>query len=284
MNWSDIEVFLAVYREGTLGRAARKLGMTQPTMGRRLKKLEQDIGHSLFQRTPDGFIPTSEGETILASAERMEEEANTLQRGLAGGEQQLHGTLRLSSSDWFGVYVLAPLIARFSAQYPNIVTELITESRLLDLSRREADLVFRITPFNGAGIVSRKLLDIDYGVYCARDQPWPKAGDGSGCALITMDEAFSTMPDTRWLIETLPNSHVALRSNNREVQAQLCAQGAGIAVLPKVLARSFAPLVEITMLPSPPGRTTWVGYHQDMRRSKRLRAFLDTALINGNML
>ena len=108
MEWSDLRVFLAIARTGSLGAAARSMGQTQPTMGRRLRALEQALGQTLFQRTADGFVLTDEGAAILTHAERMEAEALALQRQLAGSEDQLEGMLRLSCSEWFGTYLLAP--------------------------------------------------------------------------------------------------------------------------------------------------------------------------------
>src|SRR5215471_7177742 len=89
MEWSDLKIFLAISREGTLGAAARRLGQTQPTMGRRLRALEQAVGHTLFQRTADGFVLTDEGNAVLGHAERMEDEAFAFERRLAGNEAQL---------------------------------------------------------------------------------------------------------------------------------------------------------------------------------------------------
>ena len=146
MEWSDLRIFLAIAREGTLGAAARKLGQSQPTMGRRLRALEQAIGHTLFQRTGDGFVLTDEGSAILSHAERMEEDALALQRQLAGHGEQLEGLVRLSSSDWFGAHVLTPVLAEFAGAHPGVVVELITSAQHFSLPRREADLVFRIRP------------------------------------------------------------------------------------------------------------------------------------------
>jgi DNA-binding transcriptional LysR family regulator len=84
MEWSDLRIFLAIAREGTLGAAARKLGQGQPTMGRRLRALEQSVGQTLFQRTGEGFVLTDEGTAVLSHVERMEEEALAFQRQLAG--------------------------------------------------------------------------------------------------------------------------------------------------------------------------------------------------------
>lgn len=174
MEWSDLKLFLAIARFGTLGAAARSLGLTQPTMGRRLRALETSLGQTLFQRTTDGFVLTDEGAAVFSGAERIEEEALAVERVLAGGSRQLDGFLRLSSSDWFGAHVLSPVLAEFSQVHPKVEVELLTDSRLLSLSRREADLVFRIQPFTEAEVISRKLIHIEYGVYISRGAPPPK--------------------------------------------------------------------------------------------------------------
>lgn len=275
MEWSDLRVFLAIAREGTLGAAARKLGQTQPTMGRRLQALENAVGHKLFQRTSEGFVLTDEGAAVLNHAERIEDEALAFQRQLAGQERQLDGLLRITASDWFAGHLLTPVIAEFARAYPRVTVELLTDTRFLSLSRREADLAFRIRPFDEPDIVSRKLLHMPYGAYTAADYPPPRAGDGEGALLITMDSAFGNMPDVAWLQRVLPNARVAFRSNARAVQARMCMQGAGVAVLPLPLGDALAGLRRIDLGEDPPARETWIGYHRDMRRLARLRALLD---------
>ncbi|MBB2754779.1 UNVERIFIED_ORG: DNA-binding transcriptional LysR family regulator [Rhizobium aethiopicum] len=278
MEWSDLKIFLAIARFGTLGAAARSLGLTQPTMGRRLRALEASVGQTLFQRTTDGFVLTEEGAAVLAGTERIEEETFAMQRILAGGSRQLGGFLRLSSSDWFGAHVLSPVLTEFSQLHPKVVVELLTDSRLLSLPRREADLVFRIQPFTEAEIISRKLIHIKYGLYSQRGAPHPRAFDGAGARLVTMDEAFGDMPDVGWLQRLLPRAEIVMRSNSRDVQAALCANGAGFAVLPRPLGDSLAAIELVDLGEAPPGRDTWVGYHRDMKRLARLRALLDLVI------
>jgi DNA-binding transcriptional LysR family regulator len=279
MEWGDLRVFLAVAREGTLGAAARKLGQSQPTMGRRLRELEEALGQTLFQRSNDGFVLTDEGSTVLAHAERIEEEVTALGRELAGQDQKLDGLLRVSSSDWFGAYLLAPVLSDFAKLQPRVVVELLTDARLYSLTRREADIVFRIRPFDEAEVVSRRLMHVAYGVYASSDSDFaPTPGDGAGTPLITMDTAFGGMPDAVWLKEMLPNAHMVSRSNNRDVQARMCAQGVGIAVLPRPLGDSLAGLRLIDLGEPPPGRDTYVGYHRDLKRLARLRALLDLVI------
>jgi DNA-binding transcriptional LysR family regulator len=278
MEWSDLRIFLAVAREGTLGAAARKSGQSQPTMGRRLRALEQAVGQTLFQRTGEGFVLTDEGAAVLSHAERIEEEALAFERQLGGRDRQLDGMLRLSSSDWFGAHLLTPVLAEFARLQPRVVVELLTDARLYSLPRREADLVFRIAPFDEPEVVSRRLLHIEYGVYLKPGLPPPRAGNGIGTPLITMDTAFGGMPDAVWLRRVLPNAHVASRSNNRDIQARMCVLGAGVAVLPRPLGDALPGIERIDLGEPPPGRDTWVGYHRDLKRLARLRALLDLVI------
>lgn len=274
MEWGDLRIFLAIAREGTLGAAARKLGQSQPTMGRRLRALEQAVGQTLFQRTEAGFVLTDEGAGVLSHAERMEEEALALERHLAGQDQHFDGMLRLSSSDWFGARILAPVFAEFAKMQPHVVVELITGVGHRSLARREADIVFKNRPFDEPEAVSRRLMHIPYAVYIPSGFDRPRAGDGAGTPLITMDTAFEGMADAAWLKRMLPRAHIVSRSNNRDVQGRICALGVGAAVLPQPLGDSLPGVERIDLGEEPPGRDTWVGYHRDMRRLARLRALL----------
>jgi DNA-binding transcriptional LysR family regulator len=278
MEWSDLRIFLAIAREGTLGGAAQKLGQSQPTMGRRLKALELAVGHTLFQRTGEGFVLTDEGHAVLSHAERIEEEALAFQRQLDGQDQLLEGMLRISSSDWFGAHLLAPVFAEFVKLHPQVVVELLTSQSLYSLPRREADMVFRIRPFDEPEVISRRLMHIPYGVYLRSDIEPPKPGDGAGAPLVTMDTNFADMPDAVWLRKMLPHAHVVSRSNSREVQARMCASGAGVAVLPRPLGDTLAGVTRIDLGEAPPGRDTFVGYHRDLKRLARLRALLDLVI------
>jgi molybdate transport repressor ModE-like protein len=278
MEWSDLRIFLAISREGTLGAAARKLGLSQPTIGRRLRALEQSVGQTLFQRTDGGLVLTDEGSAVLSHAERIEEEVLGLQRQLASRDQYLDGTLRITSSDWFGIHMLTPVLAEFASMQPRVVIELLTDARLYSLPRREADLAFRIAPFREPEVTSRKLMRVEYGAYLKSGLKSPRPGDGAGTPLITMDTAFGGLPDIVWLQRVLPNAHIASRSNNRDVQARMCADGVGVAVLPRPLGDTLAGVKRIDLGEQPPGRNTYVGYHRDLKRLARLRALLDLVI------
>ncbi|GAA0330740.1 LysR family transcriptional regulator [Sphingomonas oligophenolica] len=275
LEWSDLPIFLAIAREGTLGGAARRCGQSQPTMGRRLHALEHACGTALFQRGSGGFVLTDEGLVLLRHAERMEIEALAVARELAGTEAGLDGLLRISCSDWFGRVLLAPVLAEFAGMHPRVVVETLTDPRVYSLARREADLVIRLAPFDEPEVIARRLVTVRYAVYGRPGACHAEPGDGEGCRLLVMDTAFGKMPDVGWLMKMLPRATIASRSNSREIQAQLCALGAGLAVLPRALGDGIAGIEPIDLGEDPPTRDNWLGYHRDLKRLPRLRALAD---------
>lgn len=276
MNWDDVQVFLAIARHGTLGAAGRALRQSQPTMGRRLRALEGALGHTLFQRTSEGFVLTDEGAAVLSHAEGMESQALTFSRQLDGADQQLEGGLRVSTSDWFGLHVMAPICAAFVNEHPRVTIELLTDARLFSLARREADLVARIVPFDEPDVIQRQLMHVPYALYIRRGEKLPT--ESAEIRLVTMDLGFSEMPDAVWLREAFPLARIAFRSNSRHVQAVACASGVGLAVLPCPLGDSHPGLQRVECVQAPPGRDVWLGYHRDLRRLPRLRALVDSLL------
>lgn len=107
-------------------------------------------------------------------------------------------------------------------------------------------------------------------------RPDPAFGDGSGFRLITHDTSTGQFPDVAWLAQSFPNARTILRSNNRNVQGRMARQGIGIAVLPQIVGDQLAGLRRLNLPEEPPGRDIWMGYHRDIRRLHRLRAFIDT--------
>ncbi|MFG1480049.1 LysR family transcriptional regulator [Xanthobacter sp. V4C-4] len=279
IDWDDLRVFLAIARDGSLTAAAARLRLSQPTAGRRLKRLEDACGLALFQRTPAGLVLTEDGMRVRDIAGRMEDQAQALGRFLAGTEQALEGTLKVSSSEWFLHHVLAAPLAAFTARHPGLTLELAAEARLLDLDRREADLVFRFRPFASPDIVQRRFTTVGYGLYAAPAEDLPgipaprPQPHGRGHRLITLETSLDAAADMRWLRHHLPEATVSLRSNSRALQALACRQGAGLAVLPHRLAAS-AGLTRIDDHGAPPDKDVFVGYHRDLRNLPRLRLLL----------
>lgn len=174
--------------------------------------------------------------------------------------------------------MLAPPLAAFAIEHPGLVVEILADSRLYDLQRREADLVLRFVPFSGSDIVQRRFARVRYGLYAASGYldrcGDPRASsDGEGHRLVTMNSALDRLPDVAWLRDRWPAAAPSFRSNNREAQGAACVAGAGLAILPRVIGDQL-PLVRLDG-ETPPSRDLWLGYHQDLRRLRRLRLLVD---------
>ncbi len=277
MEWSDVRIFLAVMRGGSYGEAARLLGVSHPTVGRRIKALEDEAEQALFRRTSEGLVLTDAGDSVLALAESMENSALAMERRLAGNHERLEGILRISSAEWFAGHVLAPVLTELARRHPAVVPEVIGSYRLLNLARREADVAFRLVPFTEPDIVQRRLMSISYGLYGSAESARMMEDDPASVGLILMNTAQSHFPDVAWLLDRFPSSRRVFTSTSRAVQAQMCLRGMGIAVLPRPLGDATSGLQRIDLPDQPPGRDIWVGYHHDLRHMDRLRAMLDIA-------
>ena len=121
MEWGDVRVFLAVMRKRSFGEAARSLGVSHPTVGRRIKALEDEAQQALFRRTKEGLVLTDAGDRVLKLAEAVENSALAMERRLAGNHDRLEGLLRISSAEWFANYVLAPVLSELTRRHPAIV-------------------------------------------------------------------------------------------------------------------------------------------------------------------
>jgi DNA-binding transcriptional LysR family regulator len=277
MEWGDVRVFLAVLRCGSYGEAARRLEVSHPTVGRRIKVLEEAAGQALFRRTAEGLVLTDAGDRILGVAEAMEQSALSMERRLSGNHERLEGVLRIGCAEWFASHVLAPIFIELVAQHPAVMPEVIAGYRLSDLARRDVDVAFRLVPFTEPDVVQRRLMTIRYGCYGSATTVARMNDDPASVGLVLMNEAQSHFPDVAWMRERFPEARRTFSSTSRSVQALMCLRGMGLAVLPRPLGDATAGLLLIDSNESPPSRDIWVGYHQDLKRMDRLRALIDIA-------
>lgn len=280
MDWDDLRVFLAVAKTGSLTRAAQALGLTQPTVGRRIAALEKRTGARLLERTPTGYATTVAGAAIVSSLERMEGEALAVERMISGHDAGLSGPVRVTAIEWFAARVLAPIFADFTLVHREVTIELLTDVRLFSLTRREADIALSFNRFDQADIFQRKVAEAPHALFAAPSYierfGKPSCADGMhGHTVIQMDEQHGGQVDAEWLAGLASNAHIAVRSNSREAQARACAAGAGVAVLPRCLGQKTPGLEEIVTPSPPPCRTVWLGVHRDVRQTPRVRALVE---------
>ncbi|HXP76524.1 MAG TPA: LysR family transcriptional regulator [Stellaceae bacterium] len=214
-DWDDLRVFLTLAAEGRLTAAARKLGVSHPTVARRIKALEDAIGARLFDQLPDRFVPTAAGEELLADAREMERAAESIERRSIGLGDTTHGTVRVSAGEAMTAF-LARHLPRLRRNLECVEFELAASHTLANLSRREADLLIREQVPDVASIVTRRLGRVAYAVYASRSL---KIADASRDALRTMpwagfDDEHDYMPGQSWLLGLLDGAPPQVRVNN----------------------------------------------------------------------
>jgi len=283
MDWDDLKFAFAVARHGSLSAAARVLGTTQPTVSRRLDGLERRIGVKLFERGASGLSPTPLCAALVDGLQRMEDGALAVERRIAARDTGLQGAISVTSLDWLGDGVIAPIAARFGALHPLVAVELLVEPRVFNLSRREADIAFRFGPFQQEDLVERKVAEIGYGLYAAPAylDRHGKPDFATGCAghaVVTMYEFAGRPVQSVWLQATAPAARVILRSSGLGSQLAAAEAGVAMAALPRLLGDARATLRRIdTPLPGPT-QPVRMGVHADLRDVPRIRAFIDFAV------
>ncbi|BAN26795.1 LysR family transcriptional regulator [Caballeronia insecticola] len=280
-DWNELRLVLAVYRAGGLAAASEALAIDHSTAFRRLKALEAQLGVRLFERLPGGVYQATEaGARIAAGAERMEDEFLALGRDVVGGDHRLSGRLRVTSSETLAYSRLTTHLAAFRRAHPGIVVELSIDNRVLNLSRREADIALRPVRPKEGDLWGRKLAGVAWGLYAApsylAEHGGVRGGKLDGHALIGWDEAASGIGAAEWLARSVQSSSVVYRSNSLVNQLIAARAGIGIALLPCYLGDGDR---DVTRVGSKPVAELegelWIVTHADLRKTARVRAFFD---------
>ncbi len=270
---------LALQRGGSQKAAARLLGVTHTTVGRRLAVLEKTLGARLFERRPDGLAATPVGTRLLGRAERVEEEVSSAEREVRGADARLEGSVRVTAGDGLVNYVLVPAIAELHREHPGIALELRAETRDLDLSRREADVAVRLRRPQEPSLVARKVGTMSFGLYASaaylERRGTPRAlGDLRRHDLVGFDASLDSAPHVRWLQKAVGDARWVVRATTTTAQVLACAESRGIALLGSLIAAREARLVAVLPRSSTPSRDMWLVVHEDMRRNARVTAVL----------
>jgi DNA-binding transcriptional LysR family regulator len=276
MKWDDIRIFLGVARTGSLTEAAAGLGVNQSTVSRRLAVLERDLGALLVERGPEGHVLTAAGSDLLVRAQNIEEEFGRIDRQIAGRDARLSGSLRVTCVDIMVERYLAPHIARFCRDNPEIALSVVAPLQPVDMARREADVAIRVSDNPPEMLVGRRLFDFALGVYAAPDMAvaLPADPDPADLAWVGWE---SEDYNERMIGAHFPAAKIHHRVDSLLVARALVHAGMGVAVLPCYWADRDDGLARVYPDPvtgNPHG--LWVLAHPDVRRTARVRAFVES--------
>lgn len=279
MDWDNTRIFLAIHRAGTLRGAAVLLDIDQATVGRRLAALEQSLNATLFLRTPSGYLPTPAGEAAARSAERMEAAAHQLQREMQGIDNRLAGLVRVTTTDTMAVHFVMAAMRAVHERHPEIRVDLLVDTSITSLTRREADLAVRTLRPTEPDLIARPLARRSSGLYASpaylerRGTPRPDSGL-AGHDLVIFHPSVAPRQAHKLAGEPVAGARVVMQVNTGMMLQEAARAGLGIAELPVHMVAGDPRLVRI--LPEREHHyEMFLVMHGDLARSARVRAVAD---------
>lgn len=279
-DWNRARAFLVTAEEGSLSAAARALGMTQPTLGRQVTALEQELGIVLFERVGRGLALTPSGLDLVSHVRNMGEAANRVSLAASGQSQSIQGHICISASEVHAAFLLPPIIAKLRQTAPGIAIEIIASNTASDLSRREADIAIRSFRPTQAELIARKIKDVAARLYASKAYlkriGTPTCPEDLQCAdFIDFDDSDRLLNGLNELGLNLTRENFPIQTKNHIVQWQMVKQGLGIGVMPENIGDA-EPLVQ-RALPEldPIVFPIWLTTHRELNTSRRVRLVFD---------
>ena len=276
LDWDDLKYFLAVARCGTLRGGAQALSVNHTTLSRHLAVLEDRVGSRLFDRSKAGLALTQLGEDLLPHAERIEEEMAAASRVIIGRDSQPSGTIHVTLPHGLAMTSIMDDFAAFADNYPDIDLNMQFSNAIADLTRREADISFRIANEVTDDVVGRRLVDMSQAAYCSRDYA-RKVRDNGGEDLefIGWHEPLgeTTAP---WIAKSCyPKAALKHRVSELVPLITLAASGLGMAYLACNLGDRNPDLIRVPFQKPLPYRSIWLLLHGDLKQSVRVRLLVE---------
>ena len=280
IGWELWRSFLTVLEQGTLSRAARLSGLTQPTLGRHIDELEGALGLSLFTRSPRGLAPTDAAFELRPHAQAMATAAGALRRAASGSASEAKGVVRVTAAEIVGVEVLPPILTAFRETYPGITIELAATNVTQDLLQREADIAVRMVKPTQTALVARKVRKVRFGLYAHRDylkhHGTPHTmEDLRHHTLIGFDKGAIAIKALREVPSPVSREAFAFRSDSALAQQAMVRWGFGIGRGADVAVRSDPNIIPVLADKYGIEVDMWVVMHEDARNSRRMRLMFD---------
>ena len=283
-NWDDMRVFLAVAREESLSSAGRRLKIDPATVGRRIARLETALKAPLFTKSPQGYLLTSAGERLFEHAQSAEEAMRAAAGAMDRSTKALSGQIRIGAPDGSANYLLPQVCARISDANPDLDIQILALPRIINLSRREADMALTVSAPTAGKLLVQKVSDYRLHMvategYLARHAPIRTLEDLQGHRMIGYipDMIFDRELD---YLNDIGIDRVALASNSVSVQLRQASLGTGVCVAHDFTLPFHPGLRKILTDQVSLTRSFYLVRHQGDQRNERLNRFAD-ALCRG---
>lgn len=280
-DWNRARAFLVTAEEGSLSAAARALGMTQPTLGRQVTALEEELGTLLFERVGRGLRLTSGGVDLLEHVRRMGESANRFSLAASGQSQSIEGTICITASEVISGFLLPPVLERLRRLHPGVRVKLVATNAVRDLRQREADIAIRSGRPTDPNLIATRLRDTPAHLYASPrylarlGNPRTFAGFDGADFIGFGDDGGRFMNGLNALGFSLKPENFPLSVENHMVLWELVKSGLGIGAIIEEVGDA-EPLVQ-RALPSMPAIPVpaWLVAHREVHTSRRVRMVFD---------
>jgi len=279
-DWNRAKSFLIAVEEGSYSAAAKALGVSQPTIGRQIGELEQELKVALFERAGRSLVLTPQGRQLVRHVKSMADAAGQLSLASSGHAQSLSGTVRISVSEVVGALVLPEIIKGLHEAEPGIELEILATTEESDLLRREADIAVRLYRPEQADLIAKKVAGTAFYPYATPDYIKRSRLDRGNSSL--SDAELIGSDDNSVLTGILKeNGHPVtsknfpIRTNNRLAQWELTKAGVGIGIMSREIGDSEPSVVRVPSAFSPVRVDMWLVVHRELRTNLRIKYVFD---------
>ncbi len=279
-DWNRARAFLITAEEGSLSAAARALGVAQPTLGRQVKALEEELGVALFERVGKGLELTPGGLELVEYARAMADAAGQISLAASGQSLSIEGTVRITATEVTSAFILPPIIAKLRRLEPGIMIDLVATNSMRDLRRREADIAIRSARPSDPQLIARKLRDTEARLFASAGYLDKMCGfhspeDLKRAHFIGFEDNAPLLDGLNAKGLGLSESNFPLLVGNHLAQWEMVKNGLGLGVMltrigeAEPLVRCAAPWFD----PFP--IEVWLAAHRELRTSRRIRLVFD---------
>lgn len=280
-KWDDLKVFLAVARNESLSAAGKALKMDAATVGRRVGRLEETLAASLFVKSPRGYQLTETGQNLVQHADAAELAVTGAIEETRGTASTLTGSIRIGAPDGVANYLLPRITADICAEHPGLEVEIVALPRVINLSKREADMAIAVSAPQTGRLIYQKLVDYHLHLaateaYLASHPPINRLEDLKTHRLIGYIPEMIFDKELDYIDEINSEAHAALMSNSFSVQLNWARIGAGVCIAHDFALPTYPDLKRILVDKLHLRRSFYLIRHADDRRVERLNRFAET--------
>lgn len=279
MRWEDLRLFDAAASSGSLSAGAKALGMSQPQMSRRLRKLEKEVGARLFDRTPQGLRPTPAGLKLIPLTEEMRKAADVIERVKPDLSTQIVSVVRISVDEIRETFLTSCLNELIPSLH-GVELEIFSGHEHLNHESRMTDIQIRSCLPDSQTLIAKRIGQTGYGLYATREFAITYDCFENDSQL-SMVPWIGISPDHLWYplqkkwLEELFEHSSTLRFNTMTGIFNATCKGLGLAILPHFMAKTCDDLVEIGTSQPSLQTVEYLIVHRDLLREISVRKTID---------